>query len=32
MPGMAVSPDDGSLLYSQVDANNADIMLAENFH
>jgi eukaryotic-like serine/threonine-protein kinase len=32
MPGMAVSPDDGSLLYAQVDANNADIMLAENFH
>jgi len=31
MPGMAISPDDRWLLYSQVDANNADIMLVDNF-
>ena len=29
--GLAISPDGHSLLYSQVDEQNSDIMLVENF-
>ena len=31
MPAFAVSPDDRWILYSQVDVDNADIMLVDNF-
>ena len=31
LPGLAVSPDGRWVLYSQVDEDNADIMLLENF-
>ena len=30
--GLAISPDGGSLLYSQIDENSSDLMLIENFH
>ena len=30
-PGLAVSPDDRTILYTQLDASNSDIILAENF-
>jgi hypothetical protein len=30
-PGMAVSPDGRSLLYTQEDERSSDIMLVENF-
>ena len=31
-PGIAISPDGGWLLYTQVDSRSSDIMLVENFH
>jgi Tol biopolymer transport system component/DNA-binding winged helix-turn-helix (wHTH) protein len=31
-PGLAISPDGGWLLYTQVDSRSGDIMLVENFH
>jgi hypothetical protein len=31
LPGLAVSPDGRWILYSEVDEDNADIMLLENF-
>ena len=31
-PGIAISPDGGWLLYTQVDSHSSDIMLVENFH
>jgi hypothetical protein len=30
-PGLAVSPDGGTILYTQLDALNSDIILVENF-
>ena len=30
-PGLAVSPDKKTILYTQLDASNSDIMLVENF-
>ena len=30
-PGLAVSPDRKSILYTQLDALNSDIILVENF-
>jgi hypothetical protein len=30
-PGLAVSPDQGTILYTQVDALSNDIILVENF-
>ena len=30
-PGLAVSPDQGTILYTQLDALNSDIILADNF-
>jgi len=30
-PGLAVSPDGRSLLYSQMDQSGSDIMMVENF-
>ena len=30
-PGLAVSPDQGTILYTQVDASSRDIILVENF-
>jgi hypothetical protein len=30
-PGLAVSPDQKTILYTQLDALNSDIMLVENF-
>ena len=30
-PGLAVSPDNGTILYTQLDASYTDIILAENF-
>jgi hypothetical protein len=30
-PGLAVSPDKGTILYTQVDALSNDIILVENF-
>jgi len=32
MPGMAVSPDGHSLLYTQKDQSGSNIMMVENFH
>jgi hypothetical protein len=31
MPGLAVSPDQRSILYAQVDRDESDINLVENF-
>ena len=31
-PGLAISPDGGWLLYTQVDSRSGDIMLVDNFH
>ena len=30
-PGLAVSPDNRTILYTQLDALNSDIILVENF-
>ena len=30
-PGLAVSPDKGTILYTQLDTLNSDVVLVENF-